>query len=153
VDFSAASRRALDLAWELARRLDARVEVLHVWEPPVVLAADLAVSGRDDLARTLQEQAMHEAARELEAFMSHLPASPRASGRLEGGGRAAQAILQAAADGGFDLIVMGTHGRTGLARLLMGSVAERVVRESRCPVLTVSEKVAAGTRASLADPA
>ena len=89
------------------------------------------------------------AARELEDFMAHLPASPRVSGRLQSGGRPAQTILATAAVGDFDLIVMGTHGRTGLTRLLMGSVAERVVREAPCPVLTVSERD--GTR-SEADP-
>jgi nucleotide-binding universal stress UspA family protein len=46
-------------------------------------------------------------------------------------------ILEVAANGGYDLVVMGTHGRTGLSALLMGSVAEKVVRQATCPVMTV----------------
>jgi nucleotide-binding universal stress UspA family protein len=52
-------------------------------------------------------------------------------------GRGADTIVDYAADNGIDLIVMGTHGRTGMAHLLLGSVAERVVRTAHCAVLTV----------------
>jgi nucleotide-binding universal stress UspA family protein len=52
-------------------------------------------------------------------------------------GEASKVILDAARDGGFDLVVMGTHGRTGLSHLVLGSVAERVLRRAPCPVLTV----------------
>jgi nucleotide-binding universal stress UspA family protein len=58
-------------------------------------------------------------------------------------GRPAHAIVEHAKDGGFDLIVMGTHGRTGLSHAMMGSVAERVVRRAPCPVLTVQMAEAA----------
>ena len=52
-------------------------------------------------------------------------------------GRPSQTIVDYAKDGGFDLIVMGTHGRTGLSHVVMGSIAERVLRKAPCPVLTV----------------
>jgi nucleotide-binding universal stress UspA family protein len=61
-------------------------------------------------------------------------------------GNPAAEILSAAREGNCDLIVMGTHGRTGLNRLLMGSVAEEVVRKAPCPVLTVRADVPAGLR-------
>ena len=59
-------------------------------------------------------------------------------------GRPAHAIVEHAKEGGFDLIVMGTHGRTGLSHVVMGSVAERIVRKAPCPVLTVHASEAAG---------
>ena len=66
-------------------------------------------------------------------------------------GKPAQAIVDYAADNGFDLIVMGTHGRAGIAHLLMGSVAERVVRHATCPVMTIHEgQVKADVRALVA---
>ena len=67
-------------------------------------------------------------------------------------GRPAHAIVEHAKDGGFDLIVMGTHGRTGLPHVVMGSVAERVVRRAPCPVLTMrgAEAPAAATKAAAA---
>jgi nucleotide-binding universal stress UspA family protein len=58
-------------------------------------------------------------------------------------GRPAPSIIEHAKDGGFDLIVMGTHGRTGLSHVVIGSVAERVVRTAPCPVLTIRAHVAA----------
>ena len=55
-------------------------------------------------------------------------------------GRPAQAIVEHATTDGFDLIVMGTHGRTGLSHVVMGSIAERVVQKAPCPVLTVKTR-------------
>ncbi len=75
--------------------------------------------------------------REVEHFLAKTAARPKQlSVRVEAG-EPSDTILQIAKDGGTDLIVMGTHGRTGLSRLLIGSVAEAVLRRSTCPVLTV----------------
>jgi nucleotide-binding universal stress UspA family protein len=88
-----------------------------------------------------------------EGYVEHLreelcrlkPGDPEPSVRyLLAEGRPAAAILRAARENGCDLIVLGTHGRTGLSRLLMGSVAEEVVRKAPCPVLTVNSAVPAG---------
>jgi nucleotide-binding universal stress UspA family protein len=62
-------------------------------------------------------------------------------------GATAAVISVYAADHAFDMIVMGTHGRSGIAQLLMGSVAETVIRTARCPVLTVKSRRAAQVRA------
>jgi nucleotide-binding universal stress UspA family protein len=72
--------------------------------------------------------------------------------RLIREGEVAGEILTLAKEGPCDLIVMGTHGRTGLSRLLMGSVAEEVVRKARCPVLTVKTPFALSTEVAEAEP-
>ena len=74
----------------------------------------------------------------MDAFLADLPADARAriKVRLEGGDPV-DTILSVARSEPFDLLVLGTHGRRGLSHLLIGSVAEKVVRQSTCPVLTV----------------
>jgi nucleotide-binding universal stress UspA family protein len=119
-DFSEPSNSALRLACALARDQGARLIVLHV--VPTSLAAEKRGFG-DDLADELNRLAIPDQ-------------QIRAERRLEEGDPVAQ-ILRVAGETGCDLIVMGTHGRTGLGRLLMGSVAEQVVRKALCPVLTV----------------
>jgi nucleotide-binding universal stress UspA family protein len=136
VDLSSASRAALDVAHALARRLGAQLEVLHVWQPPPVLAPDVSVRTSAGQVLCLEDYAMHRAAADLEAFMAHLPTSEQARAVLRSGS-AAETILRFAEDQKPSMIVMGTHGRRGLERLLMGSVTEQVLRRSSCPVLAV----------------
>lgn len=134
-DFSAPSEAALEHALELARRFGAGVRLIHAIELPPYLSqspfVELATGGV-----TLQE---HMRARSDRALADRLagvgvPEGVRLTHEvLEGDPR--RAILAASEDA--DLIVMGTHGRTGIAQLLMGSVAEHVVRMSEVPVLTV----------------
>ena len=130
-DFSEPADEALDYALQLAQALGATVSLAHVLDDP--------------FERTLYSEQyvpMPEAMREemLAYVRTRLAARVARSGRPDVNseiltGPTAQAIAQRARDA--DLVVMGTHGRHGLAHLLMGSVAERVVRTAPCPVLTV----------------
>jgi nucleotide-binding universal stress UspA family protein len=127
-DFSDRSQAAFGLACALARDYGARLVVLHVVTVPTVIYGEgLLPTDPDEL---------HAAAREeLERLVVSFPGL-RVEKRL-GAGDAAEEILSIACAEHADLIVMGTHGRTGLERLLMGSVAEQVVRQAACPVVTV----------------
>lgn len=136
-DFSAGSRAALDYAVMLHRELGAKVELLHAWQP-FGFRGELAyvpIPGESPI--TLDDYARRTAGKEMQDWIESLRVRgvTGVHGRIESG-NAAEHIVAAAADG-FDLVVMGTHGRTGIARLFMGSVAERVVRLASCPVLTI----------------
>jgi nucleotide-binding universal stress UspA family protein len=119
-DFSERSGYALQLVCSLARDHGARLIVLHVM--PVPLAQEKRLY-REEMAGELNRLGAPDA-------------QVRVEHRLEEGDAATQ-ILRVAQETGCDLIVLGTHGRTGLGRLLMGSVAEQVLRMATCPVLTV----------------
>jgi len=136
IDFSEPSRAAFEYAAELARRFEAEVHVLHVWEAPTFVAPGSAVGGSS--ATSISDIVRKGAERALDEFVTAAINRGRIvhSSRAEAG-HPAHAIVDAAAAGRYDLIVLGTHGRTGLSRALIGSVAERVVRHAPCPVLTV----------------
>jgi nucleotide-binding universal stress UspA family protein len=130
-DFSDRSEHAFRLACGLASDYGARLIVLHVWPPPPV-----AVPG--ELLAVHQPTANY-CSPETEAEL-HKLRPPDASVRVEHWleeGDPATVVLQAAESSNADLIVVGTHGRTGLSRILMGSVAEEIVRGATCPVVTV----------------
>ncbi len=132
-DFSAASRPALDLAVSMAG-MSGALHVVHVCEIPSYV--DLGVPM--DLLSPLTEDAEGR----LRELMKTVQArAPGAQGEVRVG-VAWEQILAAAAEHGADLIVLGTHGRRGLAHAMMGSVAERVVQLSRVPVLTVRARSA-----------
>jgi nucleotide-binding universal stress UspA family protein len=141
-DFSEHSDNVFRLACSLARDHGARVYVLHVLAPPTAIYAGGAVVA-------VPEGGRDEAWSKLRQYRSPDPSVPVES-RL-GEGEAADAILRVIAELGCDLAVMGTHGRSGLARMLMGSVAEAVVRKARCPVLTVNIPAAASHSALTAE--
>jgi nucleotide-binding universal stress UspA family protein len=127
-DFSDASSRALDLALAMARD-GAELTIVHVCEVP----AFTELSGTIDLVTSVSDAARAR----LEEHMGPIrKAFPAAKAVLEVG-TAWEQILAAAAAARADVIVMGTHGRRGFAHALLGSVAERVVRLSPLPVLTV----------------
>ena len=135
VDFSDASRAALDYALFLGEVFDASIEVVHAWESPIYAGAEKMIARDDDgERRTLADIVQRHARIELESFL--LEAHARVRGRLVEG-RAHESILRAAKEHPHELIVMGTHGRHGVARLFLGSVAERVVRQASCPVITI----------------
>jgi nucleotide-binding universal stress UspA family protein len=134
VDFSPSSDHALAAALDLAGKLGARLFLLHVVPIPL---PGWEVYGHEFAPEQLIEKGREGAERELGAL-----AAARSSGAvpiepLVRVGMPFLEIIAAAREIGADLIVMGTHGRTGLAHVLIGSVAERVVRGSPCPVLTV----------------
>ncbi len=138
VDFSECSDAAIEHALYLRKRLDARVELLHVWESPVYTGVEsmLLIEGPSEQKMSLAEFVRVQAERAMSKLLEDLAA------RGEQGfaarvvpGDPASAIIDAS--GEYDLVVMGTHGRGAIAHLLLGSVAERVVRKARCAVLTV----------------
>lgn len=144
VDFSPSSLAALETAIELAKPFNASLELVHVWEPPPIYGPDALVAGGMSLYVELEEHARRAATKEMENLVARL--EPRGLGTLRTHvlrGVPAPGILEVAGKGGFDLIVMGTHGRTGVSRFFMGSVAEKVVRLSPVPVLTVRNPAAA----------
>jgi nucleotide-binding universal stress UspA family protein len=136
-DFSAHADRAIEYAVTLARSFNAYIELLHVVEDPFAgggWGSEVYLSDIDGI----RERAMTDATNRLEACRAELLAHKvpmTASTRM---GRPEKTILEHAAAVHADLIVMGTRGRTGLAHMIAGSVAERVVRTAPCPVLTVS---------------
>jgi universal stress protein A len=136
VDFSAGSREALRIAAELARDWSAPLVVAHVWEPPKWSSGEVMIAPEVIQSLVDAEEA------ELESWKS----TAKQLGAREVGTRflsgvAWDAILSLLKDDpAIDLVVMGTHGRTGLKHVLLGSVAEKVVRHAPCPVLVVRER-------------
>jgi len=137
-DFGDPASHALAYAKALAGPFDASLHVLHVVPNPY-LATYLPAS--PDAAFSIPPGLIEELTADAEARLERvLPATERAAFRARTfvvTGDARNEIVQHATREHVDLIVMGTHGRTGAAHLLLGSVAERVVRASPCPVLTV----------------
>jgi len=140
-DFSDESKAAFSLACGLARDYGARLLTCHIVSYPVSYGELVAIPASEDLYA--------QAKRQIDQM--HVPNENVRVERLVESGDPAQEILALAARESADAIVMGTHGRTGLRRLLMGSVAERVLRNATCPVITVSNparfKVAADSYA------
>ena len=134
-DFSPASRKALTTAVELARATGAPLLLVHVlpaW--PFGRDRALAVRTYDEISRALRARAR----RQLDALLANAKArGVSASGTVVEFGAPAVQIARIARARHADLIVMGTRGRTGLTRALLGSVAARVVATAPCPVLTV----------------
>jgi len=153
VDFSSYSMRALERAADVAKRFDATLIALHVIDSEVsvqALASRLGISVvvpaleesvevadiSDDDIKTVLDQQREEAYQALQAFMP----PPLSTCPLELRvlfGRPFARIIETAVKEEVGLIVMGTHGRTGLAHITLGSIAERVVRLAPCEVLTV----------------
>jgi nucleotide-binding universal stress UspA family protein len=137
-DFSDDSNYALGFAEELAQKFGAELIVLHVDQPLAPVMVSELSPGLDfgAMSRIAEEQRMMALA-ELEKTSARIRESGlKSRGVLKVGAPFLEIIHTAQADN-FDLIVLGTHGHTGLAHVLMGSVAERVVRKAPCPVLTV----------------
>jgi universal stress protein A len=132
-DFSDYSTKALSDALELARTFGATLSLLHVLEPSPYLGEFTPPTMGADLLGDLERQASAELARVLPEAQAATIAVTRAVVM----GSPSQRIVETAAAEHVDLIVMATHGRTGLSHLLIGSVAERVVRTAPCPVLTI----------------
>jgi nucleotide-binding universal stress UspA family protein len=141
-DFSERSRYAFALASGLARDHGARLVVLHVAPAPVVVYGE-GVLPVDTDALVL------EARHKIKTIQAPDP-TVRLEYRVLAGPEPVSEILRVAKEESCDLIVMGTHGRTGLRRVLMGSVAELVVRKAPCPVLTVKMPFAPAQAAAAA---
>ncbi len=136
VDLSEGSMALIDYAIQLAKPFNAALEIIHAWEPPQYVAPDLLVAAPGWNPQSLEKTALEAARKELTAIIGELGAPVSITQRLEVG-EPATATLRVAETGGFDLIVMGSHGRRGLPRLLLGSVAQKVIARAHCPVLTL----------------
>jgi nucleotide-binding universal stress UspA family protein len=134
-DFSANSERALDYATAMAKRFGAAVHLLHVCEVPSMVTGsmDAYAIAYTDWSQRLGE----DAERELTRLQTRLTGIPVTTEVLFG--NPARSIVTAATTNAADLIIMGTHGHGPMMHLMMGNVAERVVRMAPCPVLTVRE--------------
>lgn len=138
VDFSAHSDKAVGYAMTLADKFRAQVTLLHVVQDPFVTGAGQAeafVPNMPELLNELLKTAYGQMA-ELEGRLLTQGFKPQTAVVK---GLPAHEVVEYAKTGAFDLIVMGTHGRTGLAHALLGSIAERVVQKAPCAVLTVRE--------------
>lgn len=137
VDYSESASGALAFAVVIAERFGAKIDVVHVWDKPTYVSDTVFVS-HGDTKRPIGELIRENAERDMREFMAKaaLPAERIGHERLLSGDPAS-ALLAEIANEKYDLVVLGTHGRTGLAHLLLGSVAEKLVRHSPVPVLTV----------------
>jgi universal stress protein A len=145
VDFSSTSLAALDYAAAFGKPFKAELVALHVVEPIYYAAPDFTGSLPGATAELLDEQ--RRAARTQLLRLERRYAKRRIALRaLLQTGAPHQAIADTAQQAKCDLIVMSTHGHSGLAHLLMGSVAERVVRAATCPVLTIRPRAGAPRR-------
>jgi nucleotide-binding universal stress UspA family protein len=138
VDYSECSGAALAVAIDLAKKFGAEVDVIHVWDRPSYVPDELMVHQPSGPSRSLADLIRENAEREMDAFIkaAELPAEIPVTHRLLSGNPAAIVLSELRA-ARHDLLVIGTHGRTGLRHLLLGSVAEKLVRLSPVPVLTV----------------
>jgi len=132
-DFSEDADAALDLAVELARRFGSRLHLLHAYQQPVDVLSPYGAAVPGNIGPELRAAALARL-RKLAVSIEGLQTEVHA---VEG--PPAVVIAEQAEAIGADLVVMGTHGRTGLRHLLLGSVAERTLRSAPCPVLTVKK--------------
>jgi nucleotide-binding universal stress UspA family protein len=137
VDFSSHSRRALDYATHVGKALGAELHLLHAWNPLSWVSAEGALTVPDNTLQMIRESS----ARSLELwgevpFQQGVPCKTH----LEAG-PASPTIAQVAGELGVDLVVIGARGRAGLRDVLLGSVAERTIRQAPCPVVTINERV------------
>lgn len=146
LDFSRFSRHALEQAVALAREFGAEIAALHVHAgAPVAEVVTAGPATLGDRSAPVAPQAV-SLMRELREVADEVEAAGVTVQTLLADGDPVAAIVEHAAAWRADLIVMGTHGRTGFERLLLGSVAEKVLRKAPCPVLTVPPRVSAAAR-------
>ena len=133
VDFSPHSAPVIDAAVTFARQFGAKVRLVHAYDIPIPLVSPYEVA----IPEPYLEETRRIAAEKLAALVDRVGAEGVAVDSLLTEVPAAAAIVRAAEESKADLLVIGTHGHTGLKHLLLGSVAERTVRLAPCPVLTV----------------
>jgi nucleotide-binding universal stress UspA family protein len=126
IDFGPTSATALTIGLDMGRRLDAAVHLLHVVDGGGGVREFLSPASSDEDAR-----------RQLGEFVGASHRSDQQPIYATRAGAPADEILDYATEHRIDLIVMGTHGREGVARAMLGSVAETIVRKANCPVLTI----------------
>jgi nucleotide-binding universal stress UspA family protein len=136
IDFSAAAHSALELAKELAKTAGpAHIILVHAYYVPIELEQYLIQKGDP-----VMERLSASVTKDLEKILADLQKAGISSEYIAQNAAPERLIVELAKSKHADLIAMGTHGRRGLTHLLLGSVAERVVRTADCPVLTVRER-------------
>ena len=135
LDFSTYAEQALDYAIALAQKLQARVTLLHVIQPPAVVKVEGGIWPSSTFLQDLEAAVT----RDMEGYLARVTAAGLAGEIAVVHGVPFQEILDTAKARQVDLIIMGTHGRTGLSHVLLGSVAEKVVRLAPCPVLVARQ--------------
>ena len=138
VDFSEDANQALEYAIALASTLGARVILLHVMQSPPWGGVDMDVTLPHAYSQFIQHLEA-EVTHRMQACLERVTARGLEGEMAVVHGEPFQEILDTAKKQQVDLIIMGTHGRTGLQHVLMGSVAEKVVRLAPCPVLVVRQ--------------
>lgn len=138
VDYSENSRHSLNFAAKLAASLGASLDVVHVWDRPSYVADGVMVRREGQEHCSLLELIEENAQRDMKEFLAtvDLPQGLVIESRLVSGDPVASLVGEAKQKQ-HDLIVIGTHGRTGLAHMLLGSVTEKLIRLSPVPVLTL----------------
>ena len=136
IDFSDASKHAAQYAAALARRLDASLHLVHVLEPSEMVTGTFEFYGGPSAEHL--DRLYWSKRSQLIAVSAGLDGDVRVTNEVRHG-TPAVSIRDAAVDYGADLVIMSTHGRSGLSHLLMGSVAEQVIRTARCPVLVIRD--------------
>jgi universal stress protein A len=133
IDFSATADGALAYAMALAQQFHARLTLLHVLDLTPVTMEEMTAGVVATYLDDLETDAQHL----LQASRERVQRAGLQGESLLVQGTPTQTIIDTAGEQGVDLIIMGTHGRTGLAHMFLGSVAEHVVRQGPCPVLVV----------------
>jgi nucleotide-binding universal stress UspA family protein len=137
-DLSPCSLHALQEAQLFATTFSASIDLLYVWSLPALVAPESVITGLGINEQPLLEWVRNSARELLTKFEHEAKSSGIAvSASFCEPGDPATVIAECAASGKYDLLVLGTHGRTGLSHALLGSVAEKVIRRAPCPVLTV----------------
>lgn len=132
-DFEDSSNEALDVGIELALRFDAKLFLLHAWEVPTFAYGSAYMA--PDIWAVIGDAAKAQLATTLALVRKRVPGAES----LLANGAPVPETIAAIAQTGADLVVMGTHGRRGVTRMFLGSVAENVVRSSPVPVLTIRD--------------
>lgn len=138
-DFSACSKEALDHAVQLALKMKGRLTLLHIFESSFFYPAETSPGSYPEVYQWLRDFKQEEM-KKLDALSDEIRKEGLPVETIFKEGVPSIEIIRTAREVAADLIVMGTHGRRGFPHILMGSVAERVVREAPCPVFIVREK-------------
>ena len=134
VDFSDNARAAMRVAIDVCRQFDADLVLFHSYELPGYTLPEGSVVSSPKMLQDLADRAESHLL-EWKRMAEEMGAARVST--VKGIGEPAAEIVELGREGGFDLVVVSTHGRTGLRHALLGSIAERVVRRAGCPVLTV----------------
>jgi nucleotide-binding universal stress UspA family protein len=134
-DFGTCSEKAMAYGCDLARTFDATLHVIHVVDD--VFGRHLGTRGYSSDPSRIQHELESSAQKRLDGLLKDQSACLKMKAEMRISNAPAMEIVDYARDAGIDLIVVGTHGRSAVAHVLLGSVAEKVARTAPCPVLTV----------------